>query len=549
MQKVTCLAILLLLFTLHSCKNAAGAKDSTAAKPASTAYLKDTHLAFTDAVLKTTTAAVREFYAAHNNATVWTHKADRDALLQAIKEAEGDGLLPEDYNLNFLTQFEGLTTITEDECLRYDLMMTEAFRKLCTHLFKGKLKPQDVYDDWVLAAKPFDAAKLQTEALENHNIAEAINNCRPKHQVYTSLRHSLALLNNLPDDSKLPQIVWEKPIKPNDSSAKVGIIKQRLMYWGDLKIDSVNLKYGSDAVVAVKKFQERHGMYPDGIIGKQTADALNITRNERREQVIVNLERWRWFPYQFGDRALLINIPTYKLAVLENGKDTVQTYRIVVGKPERRTPVLESKITDVVFNPTWTVPPTIIKEDLTPAATKDHTYFANHNMKVYRDGEEVLAEAWNPAEADKYRYVQGPGDENALGRIKFNFRNNFSVYIHDTNHRNLFGGSYRALSSGCVRVQNPFKLAEYVLSGEDGAWDTSKINEIVDAEETENVYIQKSIRVHQLYWTAWMDKGGLQFRDDIYSLDKILYAKLTKDAAGNSLTKSLLSDAHTPGGK
>jgi murein L,D-transpeptidase YcbB/YkuD len=219
------------------------------------------------------------------------------------------------------------------------------------------------------------------------------------------------------------------------------------------------------------------------------------------------------------------------MAVLENGKDTVQTYRVVVGKPERRTPVLESKITDVVFNPTWTVPPTIIKEDLTPAATKDRTYFAYHNMKIYKDGSEVLAEAWNPLEADKYRYVQGPGDDNALGRVKFNFRNNFSVYIHDTNHRNLFSGRYRALSSGCVRVQDPFKLAEYVLNSEDGNWDNGKIKEMVDAKETENVYIQKSIRVHQLYWTAWMDKGGLQFRDDIYSLDKILYDKLKNSGA------------------
>jgi murein L,D-transpeptidase YcbB/YkuD len=531
MHKVTCLAVALLLFTLPSCKNAAGAKENVATKLASTAYLKDTPITFTGDVLKTTNDAVREFYAAHNNTTVWTAKADRNALLLAIKEAEGDGLLPEDYNLNFLTQFEGLSMITEDECLRYDLMMTEAFRSLSTHLFKGKLKPQGVYEDWALAAKPFDAAKLQTEALENHNIAEAINNCRPKHQVYTSLRHSLALLNSLPDDSKLPQIVWEKAIKPNDSSIAVGIVKQRLMYWGDLKLDSVNTKYDADAVAAVKKFQERHGMYPDGVIGQHTAEALNITRNQRREQVIVNLERWRWFPYQFGDRALLINIPTYKMAVLENGKDTVQTYRVVVGKPERRTPVLESKITDVVFNPTWTVPPTIIKEDLTPAATKDRTYFAYHNMKIYKDGSEVLAEAWNPLEADKYRYVQGPGDDNALGRVKFNFRNNFSVYIHDTNHRNLFSGRYRALSSGCVRVQDPFKLAEYVLNSEDGNWDNGKIKEMVDAKETENVYIQKSIRVHQLYWTAWMDKGGLQFRDDIYSLDKILYDKLKNSGA------------------
>lgn len=529
MQKAAYIVSLLLLLTLPSCRNAAGGNLITVERQAKTAHLKDSSLCFTEDILKTTTGAIRNFYTGHGNVTVWTTKADRIALQEAIAGAEADGLLPKQYNLNFLKEFEALTAITEDEALRYDLMMTEAFHNLATHLFKGRLKPSGVYSDWALSSKPFEADKLLNEGLQSHTIADAIDRCRPKHEIYGSLRHSLAILNSLPDDSTLAEIEIEKSLKLNDSSATVAAVKQRLAYWGDLKSDTITNIYDAATVSAVKNFQERHGLHPDGVVGKQVALLLNISRNKRREQVIANLERWRWFPYDFGERALLINIPTYRLAVLENGKDTVQTYKVVVGKPERKSPILDSRITNLVINPTWTVPPTIIKEDLTPAATKDRAYFADHNMKIYRGEDEVQPWEWKPEEFDKYTYVQGPGNHNSLGRIKFNFHNPFSVYLHDTNHRELFSKGYRALSSGCVRVQDPFKLAGYLLEKDNPEWNDKKIQEITDAEATKNVYIQKSIRVHQLYWTAWMDKGGLQFRDDIYSLDKILYDKLRQD--------------------
>lgn len=529
MQKAAYIVSLLLLLTLPSCRNTAGSNLKTAESQAKTAHLKDSSLCFTQDILKTTSAEVRDFYHDHGNVTVWTTKTDRIALHEAITGAEADGLLSKEYNLNFLKEFEALNSITEDEALRYDLMMTEAFRNLATHLFKGRLKPSGVYSDWALSSKPFEADKLLSDALKNHKVADAINRCRPRHEIYSSLRHSLAVLNSLPDDSTLPKIIIEKSLTFKDSSATVAAIKQRLAYWGDLKADTITSIYDEATVIAVKNFQERHGLHADGTVGKQVANLLNISRNERREQVIANLERWRWFPYDFGERALLINIPTYRLAVLENGKDTVQTYKVVVGKPERKSPILDSKITNLVINPTWTVPPTIIKEDLTPAATKDRSYFSSHNMKIYRGDDEIQPEQWKPEEFDKYKYVQGPGNHNSLGRIKFNFYNTFSVYLHDTNHRELFSKGYRALSSGCVRVQDPFKLATYLLEKDDPDWNDKKIQEITDAEATKNVYIQKSIRVHQLYWTAWMDKGGLQFRDDIYSLDKILYSKLRQD--------------------
>ncbi len=519
--------VCVLLVLCAACQNTGRIKEQLPTQPANTAHLKNTTLPFDLTLLQDAPEHIQAFYAAKGYTTLWTDPADRKALQQAVKDVETDGLVPEDYNITFLTDFEALQSVSEQDCMRYDLMMTQAFTKLATHLFKGKLKPTGVYSDWALAPKKLDTGKLLTEALENHTITEVINRCRPRHQVYNSLRKSLAYLNALQDDTKLDSITYSKPVTLNDSTAVVPAIKQRLVFWQDLDSVSATVNvYDKATAAAVKKFQERHGIVPDGIVNKRTVQALNFTRNQRKEQVIANLERWRWFPYDFGERAIVINIPDYGLAVLENNKDTIQTYKVVVGKPERRTPVLQSTLSNLVINPTWTVPPTILKEDLTPSAAKDRNHFANLNMKIYKGETEVSAQEWDPLLADHYRYVQGPGDHNALGRIKFNFRNSYSVYIHDTNHKENFSKPYRALSSGCVRVQNPFKLAGYVLDRQDAGWTKDKIDEMVATGETTNVYIQKSIQVHQLYWTAWMDKGRLQFRNDIYSLDKILFNKL-----------------------
>lgn len=530
MKKAACISgIVLLLATVTSCHNM-GRKDLLPPdKPENTAYLKNTPLPLTESSLKPAGDEVRAFYANHHNTTVWVNPKDRTGLQKEITSLEADGLNPQDYHLDYLKDFEKLQSITEDEAKRYDVMLTEAFINASTHLFKGKLRPADVYVNWALPDKPFDAVKLLTEALEGNDIKDAMDRCRPRHAIYHSLRSSLASLNKLPDDKGLPKAEWNHTIKKNDSSATVGIIKQRLQYWGDLDADTLTNIYDKATAKAVRRFQKRHGLPVTGTVNERTAAALNISRDKRREQVTANLERWRWFAYDFGNKALLINIPDYKMAVVENGKDTVQTYNVVVGKPERKTPVLQSAINAVVLNPTWTVPPTIIKEDLTPAAAKNRGYFASHNMTIYKDTNVISPEDWNPSKYNNYRYVQAPGYDNSLGLVKFNFNSRYSVYLHDTNHRDLFAYHYRALSSGCVRVEDPLKLAEYVLGNQNKKWTRDEINKITTEGETKNVYIKKSIQVHQLYWTAWMDKDGLQFRDDIYSLDKTLYIKLRQN--------------------
>ncbi len=471
---------------------------------------------------------IKAFYRDSAHISLWNDENNRKTFLLSVAAVEEDGLNPKDYNYRKLIKYENNKALTQKESMAYDLLMTESFFKLANHLFKGKFPASAVYPDWSLKQKKLNEGTLLSEGLKECTIDKVLERCRPPHKVYAGLKKSLKYLNTLPDDSNLNKIIIQESIKENDSLAVVEAVKKRLAYWKDLEPnDTIGLIYDSKTVEAVKKFQRRHGIYPDGIIGKKTATALNHTKQQRKEQVIVNLERWRWFAYDFGEKAIIINIPDYRLALLEDNKDTIAMHKVVVGKPDRRTPVLYSKLNYLVINPTWTVPPTILTEDLTPKAIEDRDYFINNNLRIYdRDSNEIAPEDWDPKLAKTYRYVQSSGETNALGNIKFNYNNRFSVYLHDTNHKELFSMSARALSSGCIRVHKPFDLAQKILEEESDEWSPEKIEELVTLGETENIYLKKTNHVHQLYWTAWMDKNGLQFRNDIYNLDKALYEKL-----------------------
>jgi murein L,D-transpeptidase YcbB/YkuD len=240
---------------------------------------------------------------------------------------------------------------------------------------------------------------------------------------------------------------------------------------------------------------------------------------------MANLERWKWFATEMGNEYLIINISDYKLRVVENN-DTVRTHKIIVGTNKRKTPILSSRLSYAVFNPTWTVPPTILKEDIIPATIKNRGYLASKNITVYDNaGNVVSASDWKTSKARSYRYVQSPGSFNSLGMVKIIFPNKYSVYLHDTNHRDYFEKWNRSLSSGCVRVENPLELTSYLLK-DTLNYNLEKITEILKTGETKNASIKTPVYVHQWYWTAWSEDNILIFRDDIYNLDDDLFKKM-----------------------
>jgi len=239
------------------------------------------------------------------------------------------------------------------------------------------------------------------------------------------------------------------------------------------------------------------------------------------------MERWKWFPEDFGESYIFINIPEYTLHfVFEN--DTLETKRIVVGKPSRKTPILTSKINNLVFNPTWTVPPTILKEDLVPSATKNISYFTRNRITILDNKRDTIKpKDWDAENYKRYRYVQRPGRNNSLGLVKFNFPNKHMVYLHDTNHREYFSRSYRALSSGCVRIEEPLPFAKTILMADDEEkWKESEIDTIIKYSKTKVVPIKINVKVFMLYYTCWVNKKQIIYCPDIYNLDEKLYEKL-----------------------
>ena len=470
--------------------------------------------------------ALLDFYNSRENQTVWQSEKNRKIILETIKNCEIEGLNPADYNVSKLIDLEkNFNELDEDEQINYDLLLTYNFQKYLTHLHNGKLNPRKLYNNWDLHIDELDTKSILNNALEKDSLLGEIEKCQPKALTYQKLIKALEIINTLPED-KTDSIVTKGKIKHNKTNPAIINIKKKLLYWKDLDSnDSITSTYDDKTFEAVKKFQTRHGLTSDGIIGKSTIKALNFTKEERKHQIIANLERWRWFAKSFAENYVLINIPNYSLNVVEK-QNVTMSKRIVVGKIKRRTPVLTSVLQTIVFNPTWTVPPTILKEDIIPELIKDRNYLKTKGIGIYdSDSNEVNPLKWNKNRPRGYRYVQKPGYYNALGVVKINFPNKYSVYLHDTNHRDLFERNNRSLSSGCVRIEEPLELVRLLLN-DPKKYSKEKMDSIIAAKKTLFIGLTKRFAIYQWYWTAWSENDELIFRDDIYNLDTDLYTQL-----------------------
>ncbi len=466
----------------------------------------------------------------------WENPDNRKEFLNAIKNSDKEGLFPEDYSIKKLEKYEEFfDKLSEKEIEAYYKQLSASFIKYTSHLSNGKLNPKEIYPDWEIKRNKFKGDSILNTALTKNRVDSIIESCKPHHNIYNYLKKALEIVNSLPKED-FTSISTSAKFDFGDKNQNIIPIKKRLQYWHDLsQQDTLNDVYNEAMHDAVKKFQSRHGLEPDGVIGKGTITALNFTKEQRRQQIIDNLERWRWFPRDLGINHIVVNIPNFYLHAVQN-TDTIKTHRVVVGTEKRKTPILSSRIDNIVFNPTWTVPPTIMKEDLIPGTQKSRNYITSRNITIYnRKGEEVSLGNWSFSNAENYKYVQSPGEDNALGFVKINFPNSHLVYLHDTNHRDYFVKNFRALSSGCVRVENPLHLAEYLLYSKK-IYTPEKIDSILFLKKTKTVKIEEEFDVHILYFTAWYEKGQLQFRNDVYNYDPELYLRLSNQFRSNLVT-------------
>lgn len=467
-----------------------------------------------------------DFYKSTEYRTVWQSEEKRKIILTELLKSDEEGLNPEDYNVVTLSDFEKKSaTLDDSDFAKYDILLTANFQKYISHLTNGTLNPRKLYKNWDLKENYIDINETMTHLFNSDSLVYKIEQLKPNHIVYKRLKKALQLIKTFPKDN-FKTIKITKKITPNDTNPAIVDIKKRLIYWKELQPkDSLTPVYDEEMVIAIKKFQARHGLGTHAIIDEGTITCLNFSKQQRMNQIIVNLERWKWYPKEMGKEYIIINIPDYRLSLVKE-KDTLRTHRVIVGRAKRKTPILSSKLTQVVFNPTWTVPPTILREDVIPAILKSRSYLTESNIKIYDSNGSIISPyEWQLSLAKTYRYVQSPGTFNSLGMVKIIFPNRFSIYLHDTNHRDYFDKIDRSLSSGCVRVDNPLDLTEYLLDDAVN-WNIDKITEILQNEKTKFIKIKKEVSLHLLYWTAWSENNKLTFRDDIYALDANLYNKL-----------------------
>ena len=478
---------------------------------------------------------IAAFYAKRDHKPVWTSEASAASLIEAIAGTREHGLRPEDYHLQAILTLRGRERDAA-EAAQYDLLLTQAAAKLAAHMHYGKTDPRKFDRNWNISAPVTqdDLLRLLTAVAEAGKPGEVLEKSAPQHWFYESLKFTLALQRKAVADGGWGTVDAGETLKPGMDDPRVKGLRARLKASGDYKGEADGTVYDDELVAAVKRFQELHGIDPDGAIGKRTLAELNVTAGQRVDQVRVNLERARWVLNQLGDEFIVVNIPGFHLYIMKDGQPVWNT-RVIVGKPYRQTPMFKSNMRTVVLNPTWTVPPTILKQDVLPKIAKDPGYLASHNMKVIdSSGTALQPDAIDWQEARRrfpYSLVQQPGPENSLGRVKFLFPNEHAVYLHDTPNRGLFSRADRAASSGCIRVENPMQLADYLLK-DDKDWSKEKVEAALAAGKTQNISLKRTIPVVLMYWTTQMDRDGtLHFFPDLYDRDPPVLRALGPETA------------------
>jgi murein L,D-transpeptidase YcbB/YkuD len=501
---------------------------------------------------------LRKFYAERRYQPAWIEgtrlRPQLDSLLRALDGAGRDGLDPELYDLGPLshvrsqarTHWIGADGFESDQVAPVDLRATAAWLAYASDLANGVTARPHNDPMWKIRPRSINLLPVLTKSLDENRIEEGLRELAPQNEEYRRLADAHERYRKIAEAGGWPKVPARLTLKPNQRSPHLATLAKRLAASEDLPEGAdAPLTYDRRLQEAVRRFRARHGFVDSPTLTRDVVAAMNVPVSTRLRQIELNMERWRWFPRELGERHIRVNVPEYHLDVIESGRP-VLSMRVVVGAREKATPIFSDSMTTIVFSPYWNVPSSIAMEETLPAIMEDPEFLAKNNIEVVSTSGEVLDPAtidWSSTQADDteesedeearedkeeseesmtplpYRFRQRPGTTNSLGLVKFLFPNDFDVYLHDTPASALFARSFRALSHGCVRLEQPVKLAEYLL-GHDSKWDNARIDQAMHAGKEQYVRLPKPVPVHLMYWTARVDdSGAVRFFDDIYKHD------------------------------
>jgi murein L,D-transpeptidase YcbB/YkuD len=468
-------------------------------------------------------------------------------LVDVLKHADVYGLNASDYKVSEIEErvasLYQKTPLLSREIVALDVELTKTLFNFTSHLSKGRItNPSYGRNVWIRYPIPLNDEDviLLAEDKSPDDLVSMIEDLQPKDVQYARLKNALARYRELEEasSSMLSVTTTSVKIKPQEKHALIPVIRQKLFLTDlvpyPLPADSVTGKsdssfYDAFLVEGVKKFQARHGLTADGIIGERTLKFLDQSMKAKAAVITVNMERLRWMPRMEDDHYIEVNIPEYMLRAYDNKKEGM-SMRVIVGSADKPTPVFTELLEHLIFSPTWTVPTSIIKEEIIPRLQRDSAYYSGKNYQFYRNNAEIdpSTENWK-TEVNPYAYriVQMPGSDNSLGKVKFVMPNSMNVYLHDTPNHRLFSKDYRALSHGCIRLSDPSAFAAYLLKDQRG-WETNRINEAMNSGSPTVVHFKTLYKVYTSYRTAWVDDNGeVNFREDIYGYDQYQIRQIT----------------------
>jgi murein L,D-transpeptidase YcbB/YkuD len=481
-------------------------------------------------------AVMRAFYAERGDAPYWVgffgvNRPGR-MVLAKFENAWSHGLSPERYHLSAIKTLMESGSPADEATL--ELLLTDGYIRYVQDLtglspaaaFSLGLEPTH----WLRSASSMEALSWLDHSA---SLKEKLTSIEPSGPVYTRFSREFARLSSMQDpayEAVLP-ILAEAPIKPGEANKAIPLIRERLGLAQPAKGKWV---YDDTLAAAVMAFQRKSGVLADGILITETIALLNETRKDRLIRLVANMERMRWVPRDLGEKYVVVNIPSATLWAVEGGKVAFEM-PVIVGKPERPTPAFRADITGMRLNPDWTIPPTIKLKDILPKIQEDVNFLNDRNiaLSTLSNGRRV---ALDPLSIDwatissralsQIDMVQVPGDDNPLGRYRVLMPNVYNIYLHDTNHPDMFDFAVRNFSSGCMRMKDPAKMAAFVLDREKG-WDQARIDRAVASQRRIDVPIATPIPVYAVYYSAWLGKDGeIIYGPDIYSADRKLYDAL-----------------------